>query len=296
MTNTSPEQDRLQELLADQALFGLPTEEEKELEILLAKHPEVDRESLQLLAAELETGGLAVDADRMEIAALPVGLADRIRADFPGAGRSESFSISSLRTTGESAQAGLETNSLPPEQTNTNSSSNSIPPIAHRRSNPISLLFAVSGWLTAAVLFVALVFPEAFSPVQTAEQLRANLLTSSAPLFQKDWSTTEDVSAAKATGDIVWNQTGQQGFMTFRGLEVNDPNRSQYQLWIFDRDQDDPIDGGVFDMPSSSSEVVIPIDAKLKVSRPHMFAVTVEKPGGVVKSKKERIVVLAKME
>ena len=233
MTNTSPESDRLLELLADQALFGLPTEEEKELEILLAKHPEVDRESVELLTAQLETGGLAVDNGRMEIAAMPAGLADRIRADFPGAGRSESFSNSSLRTTGESAQAGLETNSLPPEQTNTNS----VSPPAHRSSNPVSLLFAVSGWITAAVLFVALVFPEAFSPVQTAEQLRANLLTSSAPLFQKDWTTTEDVSAAKATGDIVWNQTGQQGFMTFRGLEVNDPNRSQYQLWIFDRDQ-----------------------------------------------------------
>ena len=49
-------------------------------------------------------------------------------------------------------------------------------------------------------------------------------------------------------------------------------------------------------MPNSSSEVIIPIDAKLKVSRPHMFAVTVEKPGGVVISEQERIVVLAKME
>jgi hypothetical protein len=44
----------------------------------------------------------------------------------------------------------------------------------------------------------------------------------------------------------------------------------------------------VFDV-SSSGEVIVPITAKLYIHRPTLFAVTVEKPGGVVVSKRERI-------
>jgi len=38
----------------------------------------------------------------------------------------------------------------------------------------------------------------------------------------------------------------------------------------------------------------VPIKAKLPVGEPVLFAVTVEKPGSVVVSKRERIVVVAK--
>ena len=86
----------------------------------------------------------------------------------------------------------------------------------------------------------------------------------------------------------------QKGFMRFVGLAVNDPKQLQYQLWIFDkhRDQAFPVDGGVFDI-TPSGEVIVPISAKLPVGEPTLFAVTVEKPGGVVVSKRERIVVTA---
>jgi hypothetical protein len=46
------------------------------------------------------------------------------------------------------------------------------------------------------------------------------------------------------------------------------------------------IDGGVFDAPSTG-EVVVPITARLRA----LFAVTVERPGGVVVSRREHIVV-----
>ena len=39
--------------------------------------------------------------------------------------------------------------------------------------------------------------------------------------------------------------------------------------------------------------MIIPITAKLSVDEPVLFAVTIEKPGGVVVSKRERIVVTA---
>jgi hypothetical protein len=53
------------------------------------------------------------------------------------------------------------------------------------------------------------------------------------------------------------------------------------------------VDGGVFDVDRETGDVVVPITARLKVVEPTLFAVTIEKPGGVVVSKRERIVVTA---
>jgi anti-sigma-K factor RskA len=85
--------------------------------------------------------------------------------------------------------------------------------------------------------------------------------------------------------------------MRFRGLPVNTPSKEQYQLWIFAKNQSDstPIDGGVFDI-TSTEEVIIPINAKLFVQDAFMFAVTIEKPGGVVVSSRERLPLLAMVE
>jgi hypothetical protein len=62
---------------------------------------------------------------------------------------------------------------------------------------------------------------------------------------------------ADATGDIVWAGPRQQGYMRFRGLPVNTPTKEQYQLWIFDKNQSDktPIDGGVFDIPTTGEVI-----------------------------------------
>jgi anti-sigma-K factor RskA len=69
-----------------------------------------------------------------------------------------------------------------------------------------------------------------------------------------------------------------------------------YQLWIVDktRDEKTPVSGGVFDM-NALGEVIIPIDAQLKINEPKVFAVTKEKAGGVVVSKPDRIVAVAKV-
>jgi len=109
------------------------------------------------------------------------------------------------------------------------------------------------------------------------------------------WTATADTAAKSASGDVVWSDVKQRGYMRFVGLAVNDPTAWQYQLWIFDRTRDQayPVDGGVFDV-SSTGEVIVPISAKLHVDQATLFAVTVERPGGVVVSKRERIVVMAK--
>ncbi len=93
---------------------------------------------------------------------------------------------------------------------------------------------------------------------------------------------------------MVWDPATQRGFLRLVGLAANDPAVHQYQLWIFDggRDKRYPVDGGVFNIPAAAGEVVIPIHAALPVLSAKAFAVTVEKPGGVVVSGREHVVVL----
>jgi hypothetical protein len=113
---------------------------------------------------------------------------------------------------------------------------------------------------------------------------------------QSAWSSTKEAAAREASGDVIWNQKEQRGFMRFHGLARNDPRISQYQLWIFDetRDARYPVDGGVFDVDDGSGDVIVPIHARIPVGTPTLFAVTVEQPGGVVVSKREHIVLTAK--
>ena len=128
----------------------------------------------------------------------------------------------------------------------------------------------------------------------TAAAARAELLASAKDVTTLAWTPTKDPNGASATGDVVWSASAQRGYMRFVGLTPNDLKQIQYQLWIFDKDRDQayPVDGGVFDV-SSTGEVIVPITARLKVNEPVLFAVTIEVPGGVVVSKRERIVVTA---
>lgn len=123
---------------------------------------------------------------------------------------------------------------------------------------------------------------------------REQLLANAPDVTKIDWTSTTDPAAKGASGDVVWSQREQRGYMRFVGLAVNDAKQFQYQLWIFDKNRDDkyPIDGGVFDV-TAAGEVIVPITAKISVDEAVLFAVTVERPGGVVVSKRERIVVTA---
>lgn len=95
-----------------------------------------------------------------------------------------------------------------------------------------------------------------------------------------------------ATGMVVWNPDKQKGYLLLDGLPQLEGR--QLQLWIFDGERDEryPVDGGVFD--SRPGNQMIPIQAKLPVKKATQFAITVEPPGGVVVSQRERIVFLAK--
>ena len=175
-------------------------------------------------------------------------------------------------------------------------------------------LFGWLGWGVAVAALVALVLnlwltravppPQIAGPLATPtpavtpgpEELRERLLASATDLARAVIGAG-NVKDIRPTGDIVWSDAKQAGFVRVSGLPKNDPSREQYQLWIFDENQDakTPVDGGVFDVAADGT-VTIPINAKLKVKGPKMFAITIEKPGGVVVSRQEKVASLAKRE
>ncbi|NNE97938.1 MAG: anti-sigma factor [Pyrinomonadaceae bacterium] len=166
------------------------------------------------------------------------------------------------------------------------------------------------GWGLAAAACLALVTNIWLTRVDTQSQVaetketpaaekslsekRSALLASANDVVKTDWASPDKTK--ELGGEVVWSDEKQEGYMTFKGLAANDKAKEAYQLWIFrdEKLEPHPIDGGVFDV-NEDGEVIIPIDAKLKVESPKIFAVTVEKPGGVVVSKREKIVALAKV-
>ena len=97
------------------------------------------------------------------------------------------------------------------------------------------------------------------------------------------------------SGKVVWSDELQEGYMTLTNLPANDPAANQYQLWIVDPDRDEkPVDGGVFDIPTDGNTAIIPIRNPLAITKPQAFVITLEQPGGVVVSKQEVVVALAK--
>ena len=257
--------DRRQELLADRALCGLTEAEARELQALGAG----DDDSYDLAAAaaalgELERGG--------ELRALPAALAGRVAAAAP--------------TVAPSGVAEPARRHRPRWDRGR---------VVAWAAATAAAVVAAFGWLRPprVVEKTREVQVEVAPRVPPPAEARAALLASAPDVRTFSWSATKDVDAGGASGDVVWSESRQQGYMRIRGLALNDPARAQYQLWIFDARRDDahPVDGGVFDV--QGDDVVIPIHAAIRVFEPKLFAVTVERPGGVVVSKRERIVLTA---
>ena len=154
------------------------------------------------------------------------------------------------------------------------------------------------GWAAAACLLVFFNLPDVDTPVPTPELTAAQKLEElvrDAPETQRLAFSPASDPYAEISGEVVWNDERQEGYMSLANLPVNDPSINQYQLWIVDPKRDEiPVDGGVFDIPAGSETAVIPIRNALQVSKPAAFVITLEQPGGVVKSKQEVVVALAK--
>ncbi|MBX7222229.1 MAG: anti-sigma factor [Blastocatellia bacterium] len=263
---TSPDYERLLTLLADRATQGLDEPEGIELKELLMKHPEWNESDLELTAAALCLAELDVSEP------LPASLRTSVLAT---ANRYFDPVAAGSPQVGQPAKVVA------------------FPASRH--------LVSQAGWYVAAaslVLAAFLAWPRptpVTPPTPSLADLRSQLLQQP-DLLKTNWSATETPEARQINGDIVWSPGKQSGYMRFRGLPANNPTVSVYQLWIFDVNQDEkyPIDGGVFSVTREGDEVIIPITAKLFVSKPTLFALTVEKPGGVVVSKRDKLILVAK--
>lgn len=262
--NALPHDERLLDLLALQAAQGLSEVESIELKMLLSVHPGLQDDEFDASVAAILLAGTTEHT-------LPAPLADRILASVPQQKLTAVAPLPSRKPVWRSETTGWW-------------------------SAAACLLLAIAGWWPR--LTGERPQPAAVVVTPTAEQQRAALLRSGRAI-QASWSPGNDATGNALVGDVVFDPVSQQGYLRFRGIPANDPRLEQYQLWIADaaRSPPEPVDGGVFNTPQTTvvGDVIIPFEAKLPVGKPAAFVVTVEQPGGVVVSKQERVLALAKV-
>ena len=250
--------DRLLELLADRATEGLAPEQARELDRLLAEPPEVDADALDLAAAALDNaiGG--------RIAPAPAAVQARLAA-------------AAEQWVGQDAAV--------------------IARIAPAPTRSRAAMW--SGWLVAAAcLALAAVAWWSKLPSPSVEVQRQAMLARSGvatlPLAPFNMpGSGEPPAISGVTGDVVWDEGAQRGYLRLIGLPPNDPAKDQYQIWLVDsRELSFRINGGVFDA-KASGELIVPITPELRTKGVGAVAVTVEPPGGVVVSDLTRRVVIA---
>ncbi len=144
---------------------------------------------------------------------------------------------------------------------------------------------AVAACIAVGVLATQLYLHPSAGP--NAKSLSAAQVDAAADVVRTPFKPGEGPLSG-ATGEIVWSDALQGGYMKLTGVKPNDPAAMQYQLWIVDPSRDaKPVDGGVFDIAQASTRdgsVIVPFSSRLKVASPKVFAITAEKPGGVVVS------------
>ena len=303
MSDTRPQgqpDEAMVDLLIKQVTEGLSPAEQRALDVMDSEVASAYRRDLERAAAAVTLAG-SLGGEPLP-AALSARIAQQAAEHFAAA--EHSAQPSNVADLSEVRTAAAEKARVQPSLTPS-------PAPAPTRATR----FGGYGWLAAAACLVLAIFgwersPPAVPPVAvtpapvivpppaqpappSATEERAALLAKTDTL-KIPLGATKDPAAAGVTGDVVWDPATQRGFLHFAGLAPNDPAIHQYQIWIFDagRDKRYPVDGGVFDVPANAGEVVIPIRASLMVRKPAAFAVTVEKPGGVVVSGREHVVAL----
>jgi hypothetical protein len=298
MSDTRPQDqpdEAMVDLLIKQVTEGLSPAEQRALDVLDSEVASAYSRDLERAAAAVMLAGSSTQQP------LPAALAERVaqQAAAHFASPSKIGDLGAARAAAADAARASASSA------------------ASARPAPRGNRYGAYGWLAAAACLVLAIFawqrspsppvtpvaqqtpppviaPPAEKPVPpTPAEERAALLAKSDSL-KIPLAATKDPAAAGVTGDVVWDPVTQRGFLHFTGLAANDPAVHQYQIWIFDagRDKRYPVDGGVFDVPANTAEVVVPIRAELMVRKPAAFAVTVEKPGGVVVSGREHVVAL----
>lgn len=282
MTTSWQNDDLLVDLLVREATEGLTPVESRELQALAQNLSAAERAAFDATVAAILIAG--TDASE----AMPAALRDRI-----------------VRSTQTSAQGKDVSSASRPSHSNSTGSLTGYASAGWWAAAACFVL-AVAGWwprLTGNGMPIQTAFTGATQTASTPQQKRAELLSSGRAL-EAAWTPVAQADTP-IIGDVVFDPVSQQGFLRFRGIPANDPRLAQYQLWIADadRNQPEPVDGGVFDIAAhdasatieANGDIIIPFKAKLPVGKPAAFVVTLEQPGGVVVSKQEKVMVLAKV-
>lgn len=262
--------DRLLELLAKEASSGITIDEAAERDELMAAHPDFNRDELLDVASLTQLAFLK--NEQSDSFAMPASLKAKIieqgRATL--AGRDDDNVVSIASRGAAASTAGQDRNN---------------------KTSPAGYL----GWAAAAALALTLVYDRV---IMTGGDVLPDLQAAVAEVrmapgtIQADWLPPDAERFEQVTGQVIWNNDLQRGYMILAGMPANQPTQTQYQLWIVDPSRDaKPVDGGVFDIPQSGGERVVPINAKLIIEDPQAFAITEEQPGGVVVSEGPLLVV-----
>jgi len=256
-----PQDERLAELLADQAIGALTPAEELELEAILAADGVDSDLSMAATAASLELALMRPG----ELRPMPA----RVQRRLQRAGKKWAKATASVLQT-------------------TDFLDNPVPEATRRTRR---LIFTAGPWLAAAAcLVLALVswWPNVNNDFITAVNRDPNRVV-------MNWVEWNNPEVRGVQGEAVWCDHSQKGYLRFANLPPNDPSKEQYQLWIIDdRGMEQRISGGVFDVPDSG-EAIVPIKPGIPVRNARAFAVTIEKPGGIwVSDMSRRVAITSK--
>jgi len=254
-----PLPDRIEELLVEQALYGLSVEQARELSSI--GESTIAPEGLERAAAAIH---LAIAPHEP--------MPDRLRARlYAVADAVDSHSPTPLRF-GDMARA-----STPRSPART----------------------ALLGWLAAAAAVAIAIYAWTFTPSSRKEPDFATL-RARPDAVHADWSDWDHPEISGVTGEVVWSEKEQRGYMKLKGLPLNNSAAQQYQLWIIDRrgladasGQSARVSGGIFD--ATESELIIPITPAIPIRGAAAFAITIEEPGGTWVSTMKRRVCIASL-
>jgi len=254
-----PDDPRLLDLLVERATSGLDPDSEREVQSLLQHHGSLGPGVFEQAVAVAQ---LSMLRQRQGMRAAPVGLKRTLHAlagDFQARQDAQASNLARLG------------------------------PGRPGRDSTAGPVLGRMGWYAAAAMLLILLWQGV--PLQRDQAppepgaLRAALLSTAPDVRIAAWTATGEPGYESVSGDVVWSDERQEGYIRLAGLPANVPSRVQYQLWIVDPHRDKhPVDGGVFDFQAGKAEAVIPIQAVLRVSEPAAFAITAEQPGGVVVS------------
>lgn len=240
-----PLTDRQLELLADRATWGLTDAEARELELAGA----AGDLSLDLAAASAELAFASLPIEPM-----PAGLRAKILSQA-----SATFAAT------RDVQA--------PRR---------LAPLASWLVAAAAIVVAAVGWMRTPGV--------GFTPLAPAADRRGDLIRRASDVSTIAWAdfqhpvTREAPEITGVSGDVVWSEREQRGFMRIRGLRPNDPSIERYQLWIIDaRGLSQRVSGGLFNI-AESGEAVIEFTPDLPIHDAAIFAVTIESPEGVAVS------------